>query len=111
MRLTEKVEFTSDCSFELYRPRKYVSIPECCNKLGQLEDIADNLGIDLVTFLKAFTQEDIYLKDKKNNVCCCDYEVTYNRDKNGWYFKSILLGKFYFKDYGKTWALTEKELE
>lgn len=80
-------------------------------KLGQLEDIEQELGIDLVTLFKALNN-GVFEKDLDNNVshtkirgiekyglCAiwhsnipeCDYTLEY-------------------KDYGKTWALTKEEL-
>ncbi len=76
-------------------------------KLGQLEDIEEELGIDLITLFKAL-KSGVYYKYKDmgvekisklrpitihKNTIVCDYH-TYK----------------YFKDYGKTWALTKEEL-
>jgi len=80
------------------------------DKLGQLEDIEDLLGIDLITLFKALKQGHIYIVKNSEIVMSCDYNLgltglTYDlfcKDINKW----LLV-----KDYGKTWALTKEELE
>ena len=116
MRFTRKL---IGGSFDVPTAQFYAS-----QKLGKLEDIEEELGIDLWTFMQTILKGDdgIYLKDAKGNVCYCDYQLTYNKDlydkrgkplkrNKGWHFESCLLGRFYLKDYGKTWALTKEELE
>lgn len=116
MRFTRKL---IGGSFDVPAAQFYAS-----QKLGKLEDIEEELGIDLWTFMQTILKGDegIYLKGAKGNVCYCDYQLTYNKDlydehgkplkrNKGWYFESCLLGRFYLKDYGKTWALTKEELE
>ena len=80
-------------------------------KLGQLEDIEDELGIDLITLFKALNDQ-IYIKE--------NYDGTIV-DKTLWCSNCIICGLgepiikvadygVYPKDYGKTWALTKEEL-
>lgn len=92
-------------------------------KLGQLEDIQDEIGIDLITLFKAL-KNGVYWK-KPNG------EVTFflQNLRNAIYLTSFK-GEFYFTfvtiyeytkfetlgsvnivDYGVTWALTKEELE
>lgn len=94
-------------------------------KLGQLEDIESNLGIDLVKLLNT-----------RQCYCKCDVDTT-QLDANGEVSyvllrnhivllnkfavcidsKKILCGSpnncrtYYLRDYGKTWAFTKEELE
>lgn len=75
------------------------------------EDIEKELGIDLLIFLKMFTQENIYIKCN-GEIFENDVEITINCDKKG-YFINLDVCHFdplYLKDYGKTWALTKEEL-
>lgn len=80
----------------------------CSDKLGKLEDIEDELGIDLVTLFKAVSC-GCYLKDKNGKVAfsgdvsiCYKYVViVYDKEK---YF-------MWNVNYGKTWALTKEELQ
>lgn len=96
----------------------YVSLNEPfktpINKLGQLEDIEEELGIDLATLFKAL-KNGIYEKFedgeyvKFNGLCMPikSHKLKLNVNK-----KCLERGNdyFYFKDYGKTWALTREEL-
>ena len=71
------------------------------NKLGQLEDIEEELGIDLVTLINAL-KNGIYGKigNKIEHILAPHLS---------WYCQEIYI--FKIKDYGKTWALTKEELE
>ncbi|MBO7716018.1 MAG: hypothetical protein J6S85_20810 [Methanobrevibacter sp.] len=81
-------------------------------KLGQLEDIEDELGIDLITLFKAL-KNGVYVK-------MCDYisfekvgidENTQLRTFSFSQIDGIQLNYFLdFEDYGKIWALTKEEL-
>lgn len=80
-------------------------------KLGRLEDIEEELGIDLITLFKALTN-DVYLYHNKklikceqapcllcfDNEYCLEFQFDYDVEQ------------VYLKDYGKTWALTNEEL-
>lgn len=77
------------------------------NKLGQLEDIEEELGIDLITL---FTNKEFYCRHSNEII---------KRDCLGILLptKQIMLGDLWsftsydLTDYGKTWALTKEELE
>ena len=85
-------------------------------KLGQLENIEDELRVDLLTFVKIF-ENGIYVKSQCTNnkiekwspfdikVIKSTYQtdICYIRSK-----KNKYVGCF---NYGKTWALTKEELE
>lgn len=81
---------------------------QAIDKLGQLEDIEEELGIDLITLLK--TKNVIYVKDALgciHKVDTKDYGLNINL-----MLKAIILSRnYYFIDYGKTWAFTKEELE
>lgn len=78
-------------------------------KLGQLENIEEELGIDLITLFKAL-KNGVYYKYKPYGY---DYKISKCR-------KCFLTGNRtlvvdyhtykYLCDYGKTWALTKEEL-
>ena len=90
------------------------------NKLGQLEDIEEELGIDLITLFKAL-KNGIWAKYKTQHneeqviylgmipvrfryyptISLKNREFAFECDKQYWKLK----------DYGKTWALTKEELE
>ena len=79
---------------------------QAIDKLGELEDIEEELGIDLITFSKALIK-GIYTRKFG------DYSgelLSFQKDcfvVGGGYDTYV----YYFKDYGKTWALTKEELE
>ena len=91
---------------------------DCINKLGQLEDIEEELGINLITLFKALKNGFYHIDENKHiyttkptkgnggamnfYVCleCIIAEDTFGDQ----YIYSL-------KDYGKVWALTKEELE
>ena len=90
---------------------------EIYNKLGQLEDVEEELGIDLnllPTLLKIKKGDKIYVIDGT----LVEAEVTDNSLING---KLMIFSHYpyngimytpvcYYSEYGKTWALTRDEL-
>ena len=87
---------------------------ELVNKLGQLEDVEEELGIDLITLFKAFSQ-GIYVKELGRKTTVWKYV-----DDEGGKYLGAWHNDFekehntifvHLKDYGKTWALTKEELE
>lgn len=97
-----------------YVPGKY-SWTDIVYKLGQLEDIEDELGIDLYHITKAILN-GYYWIDIEGNICHFPELDFIRKDTcdespcrlNHYYWNHT--GK-YLEDYGKTWALTKKELE
>lgn len=79
------------------------------DKLFDLEDIEEELGIDFILITKA---KSVFIKDANNDI----YEMV----EFGWdFFNKRVIGLAgsptrlvyaCFKDYGKTWALTKEEL-
>ena len=108
-------------------------MPKIIDKLGQLEDIEEELGIDLITLFKAL-KNGFYAKvfcgclenyreykkaDFKERVLHVKVisfhnfykyftcEVEDNLNKGLW---NGCKNSMYLKNYGKTWALTKEEL-
>lgn len=90
------------------------------NKLGQLEDIEEEIGIDLITLFKALMQVRLFYKDENGNINQCELS------RLGFQLSPafIFMYKGYDENnqlkcvacepvwrYGKTWALTKEELE
>lgn len=83
---------------------------KCYTKLGQLEDIEDELGIDLLKLFNALENGFYrYRPTAINNVICFIAKPKVNMKQKCFTYGSY--GKSYFKDYGKTWALTKEELK
>jgi len=92
------------------------------HKLGQLEDIEQELGIDLITLFKALrngvwtNQEQCYGDEKQGKIRFFQVRLLLEENAIGCIHNSMWKGKeviriLYFIDYGKTWALTKEELE
>lgn len=91
------------------------------NKLGQLEDIEEELGIDIITLAKAL-KEGLWIDHYKNGdlyhmqmpLIHSDYDSRREKSPIRVYLTYQKNGEWHnveFKDYGKTWALTKEELE
>lgn len=120
MRLTYK-----NHKIEISKNRKQFEkdVKTLCEKLGQLEDIEEELGIDLITLFKAIMNDGlVYIKFDDNLSKCFNGNNIFVVDIGiccKWNFKcypyfTIPFGTFevtfYLRDYGKTWALTKEEL-
>lgn len=84
---------------------------QCVDKLGQLEDIEEELGIDLITLFKVLKNgfyTIFYNKHKYDNSCYYTIDLEF---KCIWVNDYDAYFSLDFKDYGKTWALTKEELE
>ena len=88
-----------------YLPNFMADEGDCIQKLGKLEDIEEELGVDLITLFKAL-KDGIYTTD--GFVRCVEL--------------SLLSGVWYLTNeeeclalpvdsYGQCWALTKEELE
>ena len=88
------------------------------NKLGKLEDIEEELGIDLITLFnidkQLNTKKEIWFKiedEIEENLRFDSYYIIDLKHKAFVKIEYEPLDYLYFKDYGKTWALTKEELE
>lgn len=90
-----------------------VCYQDCVNKVGEYEDIEKELGIDIITLFKAIQRGFYYSVEyedeleegyfKLNNT-----SMQIDFDKKAFIIEHQIF--IYFKDYGKTWALTKEEL-
>ena len=108
MRLTKKLE----SPYEKVVGENYVytsetrltpSFASVEQKLGQLEDIEEEQGIDLITLFKALSC-GAWEKRKDNVLNFDDCKLLYKRIQIG-------SNVHWFSNYGITWALTKEELE
>lgn len=98
------------------------SIKPCVQKLGQLEDIGEELGIDLVLFCNVMKNQVIYVKGKepewadngtKKDIvkyCVVRFTVEELVVRFNEYCSNHVISKPLYS-YGKTWALTKEELK
>lgn len=90
-------------------------IRKITHKLGQHDDIEEDLGIDLVTLFKALKYGVYDKRDGKHLFP----ELLWNTGINDWtlYCDDMEHADLYWdrvyrlREYGKTWALTKEELE
>ena len=122
-RLTRKIKGYYSVDLRTCLPMEYEQIENsnaCVDKLGKLEDIEEQLGVDLITLFNIAqqlnTKKEIWFKNWDDEI-----DASY-RDESDYYIIDLKhkafvkiayepLDYFYFKDYGKTWALTKEELE
>ena len=124
-RLTKKNNIGYFPIFEHETKGKYYDL---VHKLGQLEDIEEENGLDLITLFKAL-KDGFYIKynDKIVHILP-DKHITINFwyktinvfippkffidcKKGADYLSKTIDEEYWFNDYGKTWALTREELE
>ena len=86
---------------------------EAYKKLYQLEDIEDEIGIDLITLFKAYSNGFYVRGEKEKQYIDFQNYLNANAFKNKEMFYGHERCYQYVKlyDYGKDWALTKKELE
>ena len=80
------------------------------NKLGELEDVEEELGISLIVLFKALKQQKVYTKYENIIDLCDNVEYMFLDDFIYFYWDSGKHLVFEIKEYGKTWALTKEEL-
>ena len=93
-------------------------VEELLNKLGQLEDIEDELGISLVIYHKLMEMlycgepNVLFVKDNDKIVQVGVLEIDYCKKKIIFYKDTSYNDDYIygFCQYGKTWALTKEEL-
>lgn len=121
MRLTDKNGLRKIAIYKVYETRKETEEKyqekhgecEIYNKLADLEDIEEELGVDLITFFKYLNAKEIFFTNDFNKI---NRAIVRSIDKKGLivFEKAFSWGEcdftLYFKDYGKTWALTKEEL-
>lgn len=92
-------------------------------KLGQLEDIEEELGIDLITLFKALKNGiygtkygrdkkmldgNVFIEPRRFKLCTHIEEPCFYYE---WGWPGPDANLYELRDYGKTWALTKEELE
>ena len=103
--------FKDAISMKLFSKKETLQM--AANKLGALEDIEDELGIDLPTLFNKIliTGGCIWVKNRKGiNQWHVESLKQRGLDKQ-WYLTYSNNVRVKIKDYGKTWALTKEELE
>lgn len=115
MRLTEKTRNEIDTYILKDRINKVIDLGNAVIKLGELEDVEEELGINLITLFKAL-KNGICFKTKngqiiRENVHIYDFSLTNNHKINWCFITEFSKEIIYFKDYKIIWSLSKKELE
>ena len=122
MRLTRHFDENKLESLEMYDIRDVRLELKKNEKLSKLEDIEEELGIDLITLFKALNNGIWVYRGKRKEYTSWCIAVNGNGDggnRKTTFWLSYKVNGFdfpdyyehlYFKDYGKTWALTKEEL-
>lgn len=127
MRLTHKIKENS-YSIELNDPKTESeakkqlmdNFTKCCNKLGKLEDLEEQIGIPLEFILKEIIGKNIYYLHESNYVDCVDFEVAtglgrerdpFSAELGDWKIETDSCYTFKTSEYKKTWWLSEKEAQ
>ena len=127
-RLTEYKPRNSSMFPYVLKDDELMTKLDSIHKLGQLEDVEEELEIDLITLYKALNK-GFYIKynDKIVHIFP-DKHITINFwyktinvfippkffidcKKGTDYLSEEIDEEYWFKDYGKTWALTKEDLE
>lgn len=116
MRLTDIACMNDE--FYYIKDSQKITDGQILDKLGQLEDIEDELGIDLKVYHKLMDMlycgepNVLYVKDEDEiiqvgvlEIDYCKKKIIFYKDKS--YSDDYVYG---FIQYGKTWALTKEEL-
>ena len=113
-RLTRFNKLTNEYEYRLDNPNTSIVQDEIAGiqKLGQLEDIEEELGIDLSLLNKVFANGFSYKNENEKIIVIKPNDLFLTGLVIQPLCKRLFSGGyyFYFKDYGKTWALTKEEL-
>ena len=128
-RLTEKITCRGKATYRINNAEKE---SKALTKLGQLEDIEEELGIDLITLFKVLEEKTAFYKGavipiwyepyqigeyKESDIRGIDLSNFHKSKRGNWCFDAydhhnkLAPKNLFLKDYGKTWALTKEELE
>ena len=102
-RLTEKAS-----DFKIYG--HYQCNGNAIDKLGQYEDLEEEIGIDLITLFKA-TQQGIWMKRNKVFYFFDNLIVDFKHKCLVQIVSNDEVETFPFDAYGEDWGLTREELE
>lgn len=127
-RLTKKediyIKSDGECEYKLTSSNDGITILKCdpveimnldkaTEKLHEILEIEDELGIDLITLFKAYSN-GFYVKGEKEKQYI-DFQNALNanafKNKEMFYGHERCYQYVKLYDYGKDWALTESELE
>ena len=113
-RLTRKIKGYYSVDLRTCLPMEYEQIENsnaCVDKLGKLEDIEEELGIDLITLFKALKQKFVFHKENVKIELIGIHIKSEELYLFGFIKDTVQAVYLSLKDYQKTWFLTKEELE
>lgn len=126
MRLTKKKnnEYIANTEIKT-KSQQFAWLRQLGFKLGKLEDIEEELGIDLITLFKVINEGAYFKRFVKGKVIAIEHhyiwfdllrQIRYKDKDEGEVYISLNGAycnehEYKLKDYGKTWALTKEELK
>lgn len=108
-RLTKKVEMEPG----EWWVQGNLDLPAMVGKLGDLEDIEDEIDISLIVLFEALKQGYIFTDFGMQNIEKINFDMPHienHKEKLLIYF-STFSGNYYCKEYKKTWWLTQTKEE
>lgn len=127
MRLTHKIKENSysielnDLKTESEAKKQLMeNFTKCCNKLGKLEDLEEQIGIPLEFVLQEIIGKNIYYLDEVNYVDYVDYELAtglgrerdpFSAELGDWQIETDSCWTFKISDFRKTWWLSKEEAQ
>ena len=110
MRLTEKHSEKWDNKYHVVPSLFSENGMKAIDKLGQLEDIEEEYGIDLITLFKLIDAVYVYSYGHKNIIRCSNDGISLY-DKSITIYNGTCIMSYPLSEYGKSFALTKEELE
>ena len=110
-RLTKKNNGTGSWTQfgDKYLPAHNIKHKQCVNKLGQLEDLEEELGIDFIALSKILKQRFVYNNDLVKIELLGLHIKSDELYLYGFVEDTMHAVYLRLKDYGKTWIMTKEE--
>lgn len=116
LKAFNEIKYTLQEVFDYSSTKQFDTIEKALKEHEQYKATEEDLGINLLTFVKVLKAPEIYVKRKNEifEVLHCDirWDIVVNsiaivleESKN-----HTLYSIYHLRDYGKTWALTKEEL-
>ena len=116
------------CAKNWKKVERYYLIENAVDKLGELEDLEEELGISLLILFKAlkngfyikYNGDIVHILPNKHITINFWYNIInvfippkffIDCNKGESYLSKEIEEEYWFKDYGKTWALCEEDLK
>ena len=111
-RLTKKNNGTGSWTQfgDKYLPAHNIKHKQCVNKLGQVEDIEEENGLDLITLSKILKQRFVYNNDQVKIELLGLHIKSDELYLYGFVEDTMHAVYLRLKDYDKTWTITKEKL-